>query len=149
MKTKNILGIILLIGILAVSIGVVSADDGSGQATTTDKFTYYGLDTPAGQDYTYSIEVDGNVYYFDDSIASEIDSNNLNQVIKWDLSKYGSSEPDAQIKTGLFTFDVYDQPNEDYSQFSFDCDKIFTFTYHTGTVGMNDNAKIIDSVTVS
>lgn len=116
--------IILISLLLVFSISTVSASE-KISATPSEYFTYYGVDTPAGQTHSFGIEVDSKVYYISDSIASKLASisSNFREVYAETSSSYYEGMADFK--------------NDEY----------FDFEYISGQqVGFNDNAKVITKV---
>ena len=119
--------IILVSLFLVFSISSVNASE-KITASPGDIFAVYGPDTPAGQSYSYAIEVDSTVYYFDDSIASK-------------LASYSPkfAEVFSQVNN-----------NQIAGTSEFNNDKSFEFEYISGQqVGMNKDAHVITEIYLS
>ena len=147
MKVYKI-GILLIILLLAM--GAASAE--KIHASSDDLVTYYGPDTPAGDSgYTFSIEVDGDVYYleyYDETTLADI-SDNVKDVLEWDLkTNYMNDDIDIRNSLGMKigSIEVLDE-GSGTTMFSFPLGEDVSFTYSDGhTVGFNTNAKIIDEI---
>lgn len=144
------LAIILISLLLILTLSNVSASE-KVRATSDDYFTYYGLNTPAGQTHSFAIEVNSNVYYITDSIANKLAaySTKFRQAYNYDLQKYSDKfTPDA-VSFGSNGFNAYYQLNSqsDDEMFQFANDESFDFEYKTGQhVGYNTNAKVITKI---
>ena len=116
--------IVLISLLLLLSISSVNASE-KISATPNEYFTFYGVDTPAGQTHSFGIEVDSKVYYISDSIASK-------------LASFSSNFGEAYHQT-------YGQNLEGMTDFK--NDEYFDFEYISGQqVGFNSNANIITKV---
>lgn len=120
-------------------------------ATPYDHFAYYGADTPAGQSYSFAIEVDSNVYYINDQIANKLASYSLTfrRVYDYDLEKYANKFKPDVISFGSNGFNAYYPLNHqvDDDMFTFANDRYFDFDYVSGQhVGYNRNAKVITKI---
>jgi len=116
--------IILISLILLLSIGGVNASE-KISATPNDYFTYYGYATPAGKTHSFGIEVDSNVYYIDDNVATKLVDYSLK--FKEEYNKIQGKSIEGMIE--------------------FKNDKAFDFEYVSGQqVGLNHNAKVITKI---
>lgn len=121
MKLK-ILPLLLVITLLSLTVVVASE---TIEATTNDTYYFYAHDSLASQDgYAAAIFKDGTVYY--------LDSNNCNK-----LSEYST----------VFKEGIDKQPTSTKDAES-NLDKNVKFTFKEGKVGMNEHAKIIDTLTL-
>lgn len=136
--------------ILLLAMGAASAE--KIHASSDDLVTYYGPDTPAGESgYTFSIEVDGNVYYveyYDETSLADL-SDNVKDVLEWDLStNYMDDEIDVRDTLGMkiASIEVLDE-GSGTTMFNFPLGEDVSFTYSDGhTVGFNTNANVIDDL---
>lgn len=151
-----IIGVIIVILVLA-GIGFLTSDNSDDEnkikvnATDTDFFYYYGPDTPAGKTHTYGIGVNGTMYYMTDTTAELLSQNDnrLSLIMMYDLNKYdGKYSPDAKsYGTSGINYVWVKNKSKDMSQFTFPNSQNFTFTYYENrTVGLNDQAYVIDKV---
>ena len=127
--------IILAGGVYAA--GEIEVNDGS--------YHFYGTNEPAYESgYFASIEVDGKVYYFDDSTYDkmcEYDSNFASGF----LTQFSDSD-DVDIKNAA-GFKVGSISSEKTTNpFSQSVGKSFSFDFEKGEVGLNNDANIIKTV---
>ncbi|WP_323735856.1 hypothetical protein PXD04_08175 [Methanosphaera sp. ISO3-F5] len=112
--------IILISILLLVTISSVNASE-KISATPNNYIYYYGYDQPAAETHSFAIEIDSTVYYISDSVAR-------------DLASYSPNFREAYAEVqGKSVPGIHEMKN----------DVNFDFEYMTGTVGLNNNAKII------
>ena len=123
MINKKILTILLLL-IAILSIGFVVASE-TIEATTGDTYYFYTPESLASTDgYDAAIVVDGDVYYLDSSDCDKL--SDYSPVFKDAMSKQPTASQDIEVSI----------------------DKPLTFTYTNGTVGLNKEAHIVDTLTL-
>jgi len=146
---KKIL-IIITLFMVVLTLNTFSANQ-KISASSNDYFTYYGLDTPAGQTHSFAIEVNRNVYYISDSAANKLASYSpsFRRLYSYDLEKYGNKFKPDVISFGSNGFNAYYQLDNtiDDEMFQIANDYPFDFEYKKGQhVGYNRDAKVITKI---
>lgn len=149
------LTLIFIVGAGSVSAGWFG-DDSTGEelsATTDYNFTYFGSENPAPKDgYDFAIQTDDGVFYIDNSLASKLSEYSSNFGIIYNAAlteEYENNKPEYEGSVGyIYPIKVYNTNNEGTGAVTFDFpnDKNFTFEYKIGTVGANDQAKIMTKI---
>jgi hypothetical protein len=116
-------------------------------------FGFFGTDTPAANSgYEMCINVNNECYYLGYTPEMNLVDYSHNVAAIYNASanaEYKNSQPAYEGKIGyIYPIEIHNTQNQGTGtiQFDFDNDKNFSFTYHEGTVGLNDHAKIVDSI---
>lgn len=144
MKLNN--KIILSIFIVAILLVTSVAYASEKIDVTSGTYYFHGTDEPAFEDgYYANIEVDGEVYYFNDATYDamcEYDNSFARGLIK----QFGDNQNEADIKNVLGMKVGSISSNEGVSPFTEPVTKSFSFEYEKGTIGLNKDANIITQV---
>lgn len=144
---KKIIMLLSLLIIGATLIGIVTASD-TIEATTSDTFYFYSLNGPASESgYDAAIIINGTPYYLGyneyDKLCEESPA-----FAKGFMTQYQDTSQKADIRNNLgVKYGEISTKNTGNGDFELSVDKPIKFTYHTGKVGMNKEAHIIDSLT--
>lgn len=116
-------------------------------------FSFFGTETlAANSGYEMCINVGDECYYLGYTPEMNLVDYSHNVAAIYNASaavEYQNDQPVYQGDIGyVFPIRIYDTQNQGSGdvQFDFDNDMNFSFTYHTGTVGANSEAKIVDNV---
>lgn len=138
----------IMLGICIAAILLVTSAAYASEKIDVTSGTYYfhGTDEPAFEDgYYANIEVDGEVYYFDDD-AYDAMCEYDNNFAKGLMVQFGDHGNDADIKNILGMKVGSISGNENVDPFTEPILKSFSFEYEKGTVGYNKDANIINKV---